>query len=95
MRLKGLLWGYCGKSNSDFNELLLLLLLLFCIFPKMYGVSWGKVDLKGLGMCCEQRAILQDTCGDQTDVPIEYGSFISAIFLSRPIREKYTTTSIC
>lgn len=51
-------WGYCGKSNSDFKVLLVLLLLLFCIFPKIYGVSWGKVALKGLGMCGEQRAIL-------------------------------------
>lgn len=72
MRLKELLWGYCGKSNSDIKVLLLVQLLLFCIFPKMYGVNWGKVALKGLGMCAEQRAILQDTCGDQIDVPIEY-----------------------
>ena len=41
----------------------------------MYGVSWGKGALKGLGnsTCGGKRIILQGTCGDEiSDVPIEF-----------------------
>lgn len=47
----------------------------FCIFPKVYGVCWGKGALKGLGnsMCSGKRIILQDPCGDEIlGVPVEF-----------------------
>lgn len=62
----GILW----RVKLDFE---VLFIYLFLSISQTYGVSWGKVALKGMGtsMCGGQRVILQDSCGDQRDVPVE------------------------
>lgn len=68
LRFKWLLQGHCAEWNSDFQVLFLLLISqnVWCELRKCYLKGYG------ISMCAGWRIILQDSCGDQRDVPISF-----------------------